>query len=47
MSKINVIINWGANINKEFSTEGYQKAKKHLKKCLTSFATREMQIKLI
>jgi hypothetical protein len=32
-------------LNKEFTTEEYQIAEKHLRKCLTSLITREMQIK--
>jgi hypothetical protein len=35
----------GTELNKKFSTEKYQIAKKHLKKCSTSSVLREMQIK--
>ncbi|WP_228036378.1 hypothetical protein, partial [Leptospira borgpetersenii] len=38
-------LNWGTELNKEFSTEEYRMAEKHLKKCSTSFVIREMQIK--
>jgi hypothetical protein len=41
----NPIKKWGAELNKEFSTEQYQRAEKHLKICTTSFIIREMQIK--
>jgi hypothetical protein len=35
----------GTEVNKEFSTEEYQMAKKHLKKYSSSLYIREMQIK--
>ena len=38
-------LKWGSELIKEFSTEEYWRAEKHLKKCLTSLIIREMQIK--
>ena len=37
----------GTELNKEFSTEEYWMAKKHLKTCLTSLVIRQMQIKSV
>ena len=39
------IKNWGTELNKESSSEEYQMAEKHLKKCSASLIIREMQIK--
>jgi hypothetical protein len=39
------IKNWSTDLNKEFSTEEYERAEKHLKKCSTSLIIMEMQIK--
>jgi hypothetical protein len=41
----NPIKEWGTEINKESSTEEYQMAEKHLKKCIVHLVIRELQIK--
>ena len=42
----NLIKKESANLNREFSTEEYQNSEIHLKRCSTSFAIRELQIKM-
>jgi hypothetical protein len=50
LPKLNIPIKkWGIELNrlnKEFTTEGSQKAEKHLKSCSKSLVIREMQIKM-
>ena len=41
----NPIKKWGAELNKEFSTEEYQMAEQHLKTCSTSLVIKGIQIK--
>jgi hypothetical protein len=45
LKKVDPIKNWGSELNKEFSSEEYRMAEKHLKKCSASLIIREMQIK--